>query len=90
MWAWELWQVAVILAGVSVLYNEAVALVNKRTGGNHPLAAAEVVIGTMYTIAGAWLVDGDCVHLWTLFWCFVASGTPMIVGDVTRWLEGMR
>lgn len=80
----------VILVIASTLFNELVALVNKRTKGSHPLAAVEVVFGTAYTIAGAWLVDGECIHIWTLFWCFVASGTPMIAGDVARWLGRIR
>lgn len=87
---WPLYWVAMILFVVSLAFNELVGLVNIRTKGVHPLAAAEVALGTIYTLGGVWLVDGDCISIWTLLFCFVASGTPMIAGDVFRWLGRVR
>ena len=84
---WPLWMVFVGLFGVSIAFNECVGIINKRSGNNHPLASFGVVIGTSYTIAGAWLADGDSIGVWTLFLCFVASGLPMIMGDILRWLS---
>lgn len=83
------WPTGVIALGLfisSVIYNEWVALVNHRSHGDHPLAAAEVAVGVLYTMVGAWLVDGGCIRVETILICFVASGTPMIIGDVMRWM----
>jgi len=87
--SFNFWGILLVLVVISVLFNELVAFVNKTTKGDHPLAAVEVVFGVFYTVGGAWLIDGNCIKLWTLLWCFVASGVPMIVGDVTRWLGRM-
>lgn len=76
--------VMIILFSGSILYNEWVAKVNTVSNGDHPLAAAEVSVGVLYTLFGAWLVDGSCLNVWTILWCFVASGSPMIFGDVFR------
>lgn len=76
--------VLLILFSGSILYNEAVAKVNTVSNGDHPLAAAEVAVGVLYTLFGAWLVDGECLGIWTILWCFVASGSPMLIGDIFR------
>lgn len=73
-----------ILFSGSILYNEAVATVNVKSKGDYPLAAAAVAVGVMYTLFAAWLVDGTCMSIWTILWCFVASGSPMLAGDVFR------
>jgi len=78
----------VILVSVSFIFDiVVVGPINARSRGDHPLAAAEVALGTLYTILVAWTVDGHNINIWTLLWCFVASGSPMIVGDVARWIS---
>ena len=83
------WPIAIVAACLvigSIIYNEWVALVNHRSHGDHPLAAAEVAVGVFYTLLGAWLVDGMCLRVETILICFIASGTPMLVGDIMRWM----
>ena len=79
--------VMLILFSMSILFNEAVGKINDVSEGQHPLAAVAVAVGVLYTILGAWMVDGDCMSIWTIAWAFLASGSPMIAGDILRWLE---
>ncbi len=79
------WALVILLSG-SIFFNEWVAMVNRRSNGDHPLAAAQVAVGVLYTITMAWAVDGERIGIWTMLWCFVASGSPMLVGDVARWI----
>ena len=82
----ELWMVLTILFAMSVVYNEMIAKVNKESEGNHPLAAAAVAVGVLFTVFGAYLLGAPWECIWLIMICFVASGTWMIVGDVGRWL----
>ena len=81
------WQVYLALVIVSMAYNQAVGFVNAKTEGDHPLASWEVAVGTIYTVVAAWAIDGEDINILTLGLCFVASGSPMIIGDAMRWLS---
>lgn len=83
---------------LSYVLNEVVNILRRETKGAHPLTSILVVIGVLYTLVLAYMVDGfSQSHLtcgregwlqWTtLLTLFVASGVPMIVGDVMRWLK---
>lgn len=80
------WMVYIALVVVSLAYNQIVSYVNRETDGVHPLASLGVAIGVLYTIMGATIIDGTVINVMTLIWCFGASGTPMILGDVARWI----
>lgn len=77
-----------VLAGLfalSLLYDRGVIRRGDRAGWLEPYTAFSVVAGVLYTLAGVWAVDRKAAVL--AFWCFVASGTPMIWGDLERYLE---
>lgn len=80
------WIVLVILFALSVVYNEMIDRINKDSEGDHPLAAAAVAVGVLFTLLGAHFIGVPAEYIWLVLLCFVASGTWMIVGDVGRWL----
>lgn len=80
--------VVVILFGISLLYDRGVIRRGDRAGWLEPYTAFTVVAGVLYTLAGVWAVDRKAAVL--TFWAFVASGTPMILGDLERYLERVR
>lgn len=80
--------VAVILFGASLLYDRGFIRRGDRAGWLEPYTALTVVTGVLYTLAGVWAVDRKAAVL--AFWMFVASGTPMIAGDLERYLERVR
>lgn len=72
----------------SLAYDRAVIRRGERQGWLEPFTALSVVVGVLYTLVGVWLVDRRAAV--TVFWAFVFSGTPMIVGDLERYLERVR
>jgi hypothetical protein len=80
--------VVVILFGLSLLYDRGVIRRGDRAGWLEPYTALTVVAGVLYTLAGVWAVDRKAAVL--TFWAFVASGAPMIAGDLERYLERVR
>jgi len=80
--------VTAILFGASLLYDRGVIRRGERQGWLEPYTALTVVAGVLYTLAGVWTVDRKAAVL--AFWMFVASGTPMIAGDLERYLERVR
>ena len=87
---YPLWIVLILLFIASIVFNEAVSIVNRITNGVHPLAAAEVAVGAIYTLFGSWLAGVKIETILVILLCFVASGIPMIIGDVVRWLRRIR
>ena len=73
------------LFALSWVHNEIINLVHESTKGSNPWTAFFVVAGTLYTIGAAYLIDGPDINIWTLFFCYVASGSPMIIGDMVRY-----
>ena len=72
----------------SLLYDRAIIRRGERQGWLEPYTALTVVAGVLYTLAGVWAVDRKAAVL--TFWAFVFSGSPMIIGDLERYLERVR
>ena len=73
---------------LSLLYDRLVIRRGDRQGWLEPFTALTVVAGVLYTLAAVWAVDRKAAVV--TFWAFVASGTPMILGDLERYLERVR
>ena len=73
---------------LSFLYDRLVIRRGERQGWLEPYTALTVVAGVFYTLAGVWAVDRKAAVL--TFWAFVCSGTPMIIGDLERYMERAR
>lgn len=75
-----------LLLAFGISYNEFVATLEeeKRERG---FLALLVIFGTAITLAGGWLLIGRDNALKVIA-CFIASGTPMTVGSVARYMEG--
>lgn len=72
----------------SLLYDRAIIRRGDRQGWLEPYTALTVVAGVLYTLAGVWAVDRKVAVM--TFWAFVFSGSPMIIGDLERYLERVR
>lgn len=77
-----------ILLVTSLLYDRAVIRRGDRQGWLEPFTALTVVFGVLYTLTAVWAVDRKAAV--KVFWAFVFSGTPMILGDLERYLERVR
>lgn len=75
-----------VLLAFGMVYNALVARLGRKYG-NHGYTAWLVVVGVGCTLVGALPQIGlrNGLHLVA---AFVASGSPMIVGDVLRHLQG--
>lgn len=73
---------------ISLVYDRLVIRRGDRHGWLEPFTALTVVAGVLYTLAGVWAVDRRAAV--KVFWAFAFSGTPMIVGDLERYLERVR
>ena len=71
----------------SLLYDRAVIRRGDKQGWLEPFTALSVVIGVLYTLAGA-AIDRKAAA--RVFLAFVFSGAPMILGDLERYLERVR
>ncbi len=82
------WELATVLAGLLLFgigYNRFVTWL-ERQGHDRGYTALLVVGGVLVTLAGAIPITG----WWTIMvitLCFVASGTPMIVGSIWRHIQ---
>lgn len=82
----DIWAGMLILFAFGLVYEIFVVdSMNRYESPRHPLMAFQVMVGVSVTVGVAWLVDGNCMSLLTLFGCFAASGTPMTIGCVNRW-----
>lgn len=73
---------------ISLIYDRAVIRRGDRQGWLEPFTALTVVAGVLYTLIGVWTVDRKAAV--KVLWAFAFSGTPMIVGDLERYLERVR
>ena len=73
---------------ISLVYDRIVIRRGDRQGWLEPFTALTVIAGVLYTLAGVWAVDRRSAV--RVFWAFVFSGTPMILGDLERYLERVR
>jgi hypothetical protein len=74
-----------LLLAFGISYNEFVAKLEEE-GREHGFLAFLVIFGTAITLAGAWTLIGKDNTLKVLA-CFVASGTPMTIGSISRYME---
>lgn len=74
---------------VSVLFDRVITWL-KQHGYDEGYVSLEVVFGVGYTLAAAtlflWLVGADLLPVLVLVAFFAASGLPMIVGDIARYV----
>lgn len=77
-----------LLFVISLLYDRGVIRRGDRQGWLEPFTALSVVLGVLYTLIGVWAVDRKAAV--KAFWAFVFSGSPMILGDLERYLERVR
>lgn len=73
---------------LSLAYDRLIIRRGARGDWLEPYTALTVVAGVLYTLAGVWAVDRKAAV--KTFWAFVFSGSPMIVGDLERYLERAR
>lgn len=83
-WTLYLTIVIILLLG-GVLYDRLVAWLH-RTDRERGLTAFLVVGGTLFTLAGAWVLYGTGVFVGVLG-LFAASGLPMVVGSWVRYTD---
>lgn len=77
---------ALFIGGVA--YNAFVAWL-EREGRDRGFTALLVVIGVLITLVGYACIIG-IKHALLAFFCFAASGTPMIIGSVWRYSQHRR
>lgn len=78
-----IWGVIGVLLAFGVLYNGAVGWLAAR-GYDEGYVALLVVVGVLVTLLGVGVVNVQAAI--TALLCFVASGTPMVVGSVGRYM----
>ena len=82
------WTVVGALAGLmvfGVVYNALVAWM-ERQGHTEGYVAFLVALGVAVTLLGWGLITRHWQDVLLLLCCFVASGTPMLLGSVTRYM----
>ncbi len=80
------WIVVPVLFVISVLYNQQIDKLERR-GRMQAFTWLSVVIGVGYTLIGVVFLIGWAATLLVLI-AFIASGVPMIWGDIRRfWVE---
>ena len=75
--------ILLVLAGFGYVYNRWVESL-ERQGHDRGYMSLIVALGCAVTLAAAALIIGLEPVLWT-FICFAASGTPMIIGSISRY-----
>lgn len=82
----DLWRVLLLLFGCGVLYNAVVDYVQTQLPEHHGVTAWLVVGGVGWTVLGIGIVLG--IHdMIVVLLCFIASGSPMIAGSMSRYLR---
>jgi len=82
--SWQIFGVIVALLAIGVIFNRAVAWLEVK-GYMEGYTSLVVALGILVTLAGVALLDWRAALL-TLV-AFIASGTPMIVGSVSRYIR---
>jgi hypothetical protein len=79
------WLMGAVLAALvmfGMAYNALMAILGSRAEG---YSALFVAVGTLFTLLGAFYTTQFApAPWWVVLACFVASGTPMILGDLVR------
>lgn len=86
----DTWRVFLLLLAGGILYNWLVEYTQSQLPRVHGLTAWLVVVGVLGTLIGYMMLAGVQAFL-TVLLCFVATGTPMILGSMLRyWRKGGR
>ncbi len=93
----SLWAGLTGLFLISIVHNAGVDFLRQKSHGVNPYTSLLVVLGVAYTVVAALLIDygkypagNDWFLSWqTLIMCFVASGVPMVWGDIARYFRGL-
>lgn len=81
--------VIVMLVACDILYNWLVEYVQRQLPNRHGVTAWLVVGGVAFVLVGLLLLTN--VHVFSLaLLCFIAAGTPMIMGSMRRYIDGKR
>ena len=72
------------LLGCGILYDQLVSYTQEQLPARHGVTAWLVVGGVLWTLFGVLMLEGIKVFT-TVLLCFVASGTPMVVGSMRRY-----
>jgi hypothetical protein len=83
----SLWQVLLLLLLGGVLYNWLVEYAQRQLPRVHGLTAWLVVVGVLGTLIGYLLLAGVNAFF-TVLLCFMAAGTPMVLGSMRRYSRG--
>jgi hypothetical protein len=83
----EAWRVLLLLAAGGILYNWLVEYAQRQLPRAHGLTAWLVVGGVLGTLIGYMLLAGVQAFM-TVLLCFVATGTPMVLGSMLRYWRG--
>lgn len=86
---WRTLAVGLALVLFGLWYNRKVARL-EGSGDHEGYLSLLVVVGVAVTIAGWIVVTGDLADGLLLLICFAASGLPMIVGSISRYLVARR
>lgn len=81
--------VVLMLVACGILYNWLVEYVQRQLPNRHGVTAWLVVGGVAFVLVGLLLLTDVRVFSLALL-CFVAAGTPMIIGSMRRYAEGGR
>jgi divalent metal cation (Fe/Co/Zn/Cd) transporter len=79
-----IWAVIFFLVAVGTIYNLFIAWVEKR-GYLDGFTSLAVAGGVVFTLIGIAVIDWKAALLCLV--CFVASGTPMIIGSLARYVS---
>ena len=82
--------VLALLFVVGLLYNGLTGYIQSQLPERHGVTAWLVVGGVLWTLFGVLILTGIDTFL-TVLLCFIASGTPMVIGSMARYRrEGAR
>ena len=85
----ETWRVLALLFCAGILYNAVVDYVQRQLPDRHGVTAWLVVVGVGWTLVGLLILTDTKTFLLAVL-CFMASGSPMIVGSMARYLRQMQ
>ena len=82
-------RVLLFLLVCGIMYNELVDYVQCQLPARHGVTAWIVVGGVLWTLFGVLLLE-DMQTFLNVLLCFVASGTPMVIGSMRRYQSEAR
>lgn len=82
--SWQIFGIIVALGATGVVFNRAVVWLEVK-GYMEGYTSLAVALGVLVTLAGVALLDWKAALLALV--AFVASGTPMIVGSIARYVK---